>query len=236
MIILCMFSIVFTPQLEIILKLKPKYYRSNSTEIHFIDVGQGDAIVVRFSNNEIMLVDTGTSNYLHKLTYYLDNVLETNKIDYFVLTHTDDDHSSNVISLVDKYQIGTFYRPNIYEVYEGKSPFIDNEHYRRILKTLDAKSINVKFNTEDESLNINGVTVDWLCPIDNIGIANNSTNEQSCILVIEDNNNKAMLTGDISQKIETYLINNYEKDVLESVAPPRFNRSNFCTKFIIGNP
>jgi len=215
LIILCMFSIVFSHQLEIFLMLKPKYYRSNSTEIHFIDVGQGDAIAIKFPNDEIMLVDTGTKNYLNKLTYYIDNILNTDRIDYFVLTHTDSDHSSNVIDILNKYEIGTFYRPNIYEVYEEKSPYINNENYRNILKTLKNKNINIKFNTEDEFLEINNVTVDWLCPLDDLNIENFSSNEQSCVLVINDNNNKVMLTGDISKKIETRLINNYDNELLD---------------------
>ena len=86
-IVLVIFSNVFSFQLEVLLHLKPNITCENSTQIHFINVGQGDAIAVKFSNGKTMLIDSGTSEYYLKLSYYLDNVILNDRktLDYVVL-------------------------------------------------------------------------------------------------------------------------------------------------------
>ena len=112
---LILISNIFSGFFSKLLYLEPDIEKSSSTQIHFINVGQGDAIAIRFSNGEIMLIDSGTELYRKKLTRYLDNVvLSGNKIDYLVLTHTDLDHSGNMEYIVSNYDIGTFYRPPVY--------------------------------------------------------------------------------------------------------------------------
>ena len=76
-------SNIFASQLEYLLYLKPKIANSACTQIHFVDVGQGDAIVVKFSNEKVMLIDSGPKEYNKKLNYYLDNVVLKNKKSIF---------------------------------------------------------------------------------------------------------------------------------------------------------
>ena len=47
--------------------------------VHFIDVGQGDAILIQSPDNEFMLIDTGSGGYYNKLTGYLEHF----KVDKF---------------------------------------------------------------------------------------------------------------------------------------------------------
>ena len=98
LLVLVIVSNFFSSQMEILLKLKPNITNSFETQVHFIDVGQGDAIAIRFSNGKTMLIDSGTKEYKHKLQYYLDNVVldNTKTLDYVLLTHPDVDHSGNM--------------------------------------------------------------------------------------------------------------------------------------------
>ena len=75
LIILLLFSLIFSEKIERLLKLKPDIVYSNYTQVHFIDVGQGDAIAVSLSNGKVMLIDSGTKEYEKKLDYYLDNIV-----------------------------------------------------------------------------------------------------------------------------------------------------------------
>lgn len=218
LIILVIFSNIFADKLERLLKLTPDIESSSSTQVHFIDVGQGDAIAIKFPNNKIMLVDSGTSEYREKLIYYLDNVVldNSNKIDYLVLTHSDSDHSGNMKFLLDNYEIGTFYRPPLYEEYEGISPYITSEPYREILQTLESKNINVVFNSDSLYLNVGDVSIDWIAPNSIMQSVNNgSTNNFSCVLIIKENDKKIMLTGDIDSSIENYLMSEYGEEILD---------------------
>ena len=83
---------------------------NNDVFINFIDVGQGDSILIHNSKN--ILIDTGgkesntndNSIVLNKTIPYLKS-LGIKKIDYLILTHGDYDHMGESINLVEKYKV-----------------------------------------------------------------------------------------------------------------------------------
>ena len=91
-------SLFFDTKLEIFFKLQPdmKGLNNDSFAVHFIDVGQGDAIAIRFPNNKTMLIDSGPAYALKDLNEYLDRIFfkdDYNTFDYVFLTHSDVDHT-----------------------------------------------------------------------------------------------------------------------------------------------
>ena len=83
---------------------------NNDVFINFIDVGQGDSILIHNSKN--ILIDTGgkesntndNSIVFNKTIPYLKS-LGIKKIDYLILTHGDYDHMGESINLVEKYKV-----------------------------------------------------------------------------------------------------------------------------------
>lgn len=215
-IIVVISSNLFSNDLEILLKLKPNIHRSNDTQVHFIDVGQGDAIAVKLSNGKTMLIDSGITDYRKKLTTYLDNVVLNNRvIDYLILTHPDIDHSGNMKYLLENFNVKNFYRPEIYHVSENKMPQCENSTYGEILTTLSDLETKIYFNTEQELID-DDVTITWLTVLDQYeDLSKLDTNQFSPIIIIEDNGVKLMLTGDIDTKSEALFIEKYGKDVLD---------------------
>ena len=163
LLVLVIVSNFFSSQMEILLKLKPNITNSFETQVHFIDVGQGDAIAIRFSNGKTMLIDSGTKEYKHKLQYYLDNVVldNTKTLDYVLLTHPDVDHSGNMEFILNNYNVKEFFRPEIYEVFENKTPYCENLTYRQIIQTLNKLEIPTKFSSE-QSLSSDGININIL--------------------------------------------------------------------------
>lgn len=97
--------------------------------VHFIDVGQGDACVIEFPDGKTMLIDAGedTAEVRAAVLGYIDTNIRKNgeRIDYFdyvILTHPDSDHCGSLPAVLNKYPAKTFYRPNVQSVYPG---FID---------------------------------------------------------------------------------------------------------------
>lgn len=212
---LILISNIFSGFFSKLLYLEPNIEKSSSTQIHFINVGQGDAIAIRFSNGETMLIDSGTELYRKKLTRYLDNVvLSGNKIDYLVLTHTDLDHSGNMEYIVSNYDIGTFYRPPVYIKEENEYNYTDNDRYVNLIGLLNNKGVDIEFNDDDNILNIGCAKLRWLYPNADDYIDNN-TNNHSAVILLEDNNKKVLLTGDIDNTIETEIANTYGDAVLD---------------------
>lgn len=60
-------------------------------EIHFIDVGQGDATLI-MCGDDAMLIDAGYWDYGEGVEAYVDYQLEDNHLDYVIATHPDADH------------------------------------------------------------------------------------------------------------------------------------------------
>ena len=67
-------SIFFSQFLTYLFKLRPNIEEVTGLEVHFLDVGEGDAILVRLPNNETMIIDSGTKAYESKVNTYIDHV------------------------------------------------------------------------------------------------------------------------------------------------------------------
>ena len=95
------------------LKIKPMFNRN--TILYFLDVGQGDSLLIRTKNNKSIMVDTGGKLTYKKEKWELKNrnfdiekntiipfikSIGINKIDYLFLTHGDADHCGNSKSLI----------------------------------------------------------------------------------------------------------------------------------------
>ncbi len=210
---------IFTNKLSVFLYIKPNLPETNSTRIHFVNVGQGDAIIIELSNGETMLIDSGTKVYKNKLFRYLDNiVLDNKKIDYAVLTHPDADHSGNMLDIINRYAVGTFYRPPIFVEGEVDEGFVTNEDYSMLLKALKDKDIKTIINDDNLRLDMsNNSHITWLYPdtSDLYGDLSTGTNIYSAVIMLEDNGKKALFTGDIDSTTEMSLINLYGEDILD---------------------
>ena len=144
--------------------------------VSYIDVGQGDSILIRSPFNvENILIDTGSNYNYYKLKKYLDNK-GVYQIDYLIISHFDKDHSGNLKSLVKDYNV----KQIIYE----------------------HKNINTKYISL-QSLN------------DNIW---NNKNDNSLVYFMHLNGLNYLFNGDISFKVEDYLIDqnpNLNIDILK---------------------
>jgi len=211
------FSCFFANRLSVLLYLKPDYSFDNKTEIHFIDVGQGDAIGIKFDNGKTMLIDTGTVEYRNKLKYYLNNVFleNTKRIDYIVLTHIDTDHSGNMLFLLDNYEIGKIYRPKIYSTSEDLTSINTSYWYNEIIDCCLRKEIPMEFNESGVNLIEGFSKLTWLSPIN---LSHNEiieSNDFSTFIKLESGDFSALFTGDASIAEENKLIEEYPLDMLD---------------------
>ena len=75
-----------------------KNINSNNLLIHYIDVGQGDCILIQL-NNKNLLIDSGPKDGKKSLISYLDN-LNIKVIDYLIATHPHEDHIGNMSTII----------------------------------------------------------------------------------------------------------------------------------------
>ncbi len=71
--------------------------------VYFVDIGQGDASIIRISGKTI-LIDTGAESEFNNLKLTL-NYLEVRSIDYVIITHFDSDHSGAIYKILNEYKV-----------------------------------------------------------------------------------------------------------------------------------
>ena len=227
MLVLLFGSLFFKSYLTTALKLYPDLssISDNALSVHFLNVGSGDAILVRFPNNQTMIVDSGSASYQENVLFYIDNVFfkrtDGKKFVYMVVTHSDEDHMGNMLSILNTYPVTTLYRPNIlasdYESEDAlpSNTIVDtlvyNNFIQKVLQLSQQNSLNVITTFAGQTISINGQEmVQFLTP----NVLNYSeTNNYSPIMLLSYSNQKIMLTGDAEMSAEYEMINNYLLDI-----------------------
>ena len=77
-------------------------------ELHFLDVGQGDATLVRVGDHA-MLVDANRSTQTDVVAYLKEHRVA--RLDYVVATHPHDDHISALPAVLDAFPVGEVFAP-----------------------------------------------------------------------------------------------------------------------------
>lgn len=80
-------------------------------EVHFIDVGQGDAILIKQGEHN-MLIDAGDNKYEEFIVNYLKEN-EITKLDYVIGTHPHADHIGGLDAVIDAFDIGKIIMPKV---------------------------------------------------------------------------------------------------------------------------
>lgn len=164
-----------------------------------LDVGQGDAILLRLKNKSILIDTGGIKNYSgqnidltsNTLLPYLKS-LGLYKLDYLILTHGDYDHMGESINLVNNF--------NVHNVILNCGDL--NELETNLISLLEDKKIN--YNVCIDKLKVNNYELAFI----NEGIYDNE-NDNSNVIYLNINNYKLLLMGDASKKVETSLISKY---------------------------
>ena len=188
----------------------------NSLLVHFIYVGQGDAMAINFPNGDVMLIDSGvqanTSSYIK---YLKEKVLNNNKsddIDYLVLTHSDADHVGGALKVLQTFDVENIYMPKTDKttnVYTDLKDYIAVNDYT----TIQAET--------DELLEVGGCELKFL----SAGSYSNS-NLDSYVIRLEYLNKSFLFTGDITSKVESDLVDKYGDELNVDVLKVAHHGSN----------
>ena len=192
LILLFAISIVFTSPISsgiknALYKAKIKV-SSDDLVVHFIDVGQGDAIAIQMPNDKIMMIDSGTKDSQNYLVAYIrDEVLKSKQslvIDYLILTHSDLDHSGGICALFANFEIKNFYRPNIASESENIGDFAlkssSNEYNEAIKSSCAEQGLTTNVINKEFEFSIGEVLVKIFPPVK----AYSTTNDMSSVTKI----------------------------------------------------
>ena len=170
---------------------------SNYLSVHFIDVGQGDCILINV-NDYNLLIDSGPSTARNDLLNYLDK-LDIFKLDYVIATHPHEDHIGNMDALIRKYHIGKFLAP------KATASTITFEN---MVTALNDKNLKISvISTGSNSINLGKETSIMFYTLPNLN-TDDELNLYSPIIKLTYKNISFLFTGDAELKNEEFLIKN----------------------------
>lgn len=132
---------------------EPEINSASDLEVHFIDVGQADAILL-FSDGHYMLIDGGNAADSNLIYSYLDK-LGITYLDYIIGTHAHEDHMGGLSGALQKADVGTVYIPRTES---------DAKFYHSFMSKLSAKGIVPVNPVSGTSFDFGNCSVQLLCP------------------------------------------------------------------------
>ncbi len=179
----------------------------NKMIIHYIDVGQGDCILIQV-NNKNLLIDSGPSTNRKYLLNYLKKI-NIKKFDYIIATHPHDDHIGNMDTIIKRYNVEKFYSPKV---------TTSSDTFDSLLSALVDKNLKInvlKKGTNQINLGKNA-NLKVLSPSKDF--TSDNLNNYSPIIKINFLNNSFLFTGDAETSDENLVLfenNDLKADVLK---------------------
>ncbi|MFL6309108.1 MAG: MBL fold metallo-hydrolase [Nitrososphaera sp.] len=181
-------------------EITPEILPSQNLTMSFIDVGQGDSILVILPNTKTLLIDGGERQSSDKV---LSTLREhgLSYIDVIVATHPHADHIGGLIDIINTVNVG--------QVLDSGQVHT-TQTFEDLLDAIYNKQIPLRSVSEGESINLDPtVKIDILNPPANIPDgANNEAefNHNSVVLKVTYGNFSALLTGDMEERSEARLV------------------------------
>ena len=175
----------------------------DTATFHFIDVGQGDSILIQSGDTNI-LIDAGTTQSSSVIYKYLRN-LNIDYLDYFIGTHPHEDHLGGAALVLSSIDVGTVFI---------NSDTSSSYFYEKFIDTLINKNIKPILPNLDCVYEIGPFRIKFLSPTKDFGNAN----DNSLVLKVQFDKVTALFTGDAERAVEKELIkakSNINSDILK---------------------
>jgi competence protein ComEC len=168
----------------------------NQLHVSFLDVGQGDAILIQTPNHQDILVDGGPSaqsisQQLSKHLPFWDRTIEL-----VVLTHPHEDHLTGLLEVLQRYKVKqVLYLDTDYNTPDAEE-WLNLIQQKHIKSTLATAGQEIDLGTKDTTLEVVNPTPGSTVPAMDNGI----------VLKLSDEKISFLLTSDISADAEHDLI------------------------------
>ena len=160
--------------------------------VHFIDVGQGESILVQ-SRQHSVLIDAGLPAAAGIVTSYLEQ-LGISTLDYIIATHPHSDHIGGMPAILDRFEIQNFWMPDV--IHETAA-------FERLLEALERNHIYI--TTVEAGARINAGIINMIVVSPREGVHAN-LNDYSIVLHMSHGNTSFLFTGDAETPAEMQMI------------------------------
>lgn len=178
----------------LLLLASPSVIASENFTAHFIDVGQGDSILLHFNQTDI-LIDAGSQNMGPRVETYLRNQ-GVSALDLVVSTHPHEDHIGGLVKILQDFPVE--------QVLDSGQPH-SSQIFNTYLALIDQKNITYTAAERGQKVNLDPkVSIDVLSPPQTL--FKGDLNQNSIVLKVTYHNVSFLLMGDANDKAESSLI------------------------------
>ncbi len=163
-------------------------------EVHFIDVGQGDAIFIE-TGNHTMLIDAGENNKGSLVREYLNNQ-RISKLDYVIGTHPHSDHIGGLDLVLDAFPVDKVFLPDIVH---------DTKTFEDVLDALERHQLKITRPKVKDQYSLGDASFTILAP--NSSEYSDLNNYSICIRLTY-GNTSFLLVGDAEKVSENEMLKN----------------------------
>lgn len=159
--------------------------------VHFIDVGQGLAVLVQ-SGGENLIYDGGDRSHADEVVQYLKNQ-QVETIDYMISSHYDEDHLGGLVKCLENFEV---------EHVLGSDYVHTSDLFNTFMNTATANAIIVEYPSVGDTYEFGTGSFTVMAPS---GISNNS-NDNSVVIRLTNGNNSFLFMGDAEETSEQDMI------------------------------
>ncbi|HDL64350.1 MAG TPA: MBL fold metallo-hydrolase [Proteobacteria bacterium] len=173
-------------------------------ELHFIDVGYGDSILIKSPAGRYSLIDTGYPRASEALLNYLREQ-KVDTLDYLIMTHPHPDHLGAAVEVLNNFQVHNL-RDNgqsIDQFDERLTQRMGNEYEKKFRGQPNYRTL-----TAGDSIKWGDIIMDILWPP--IPLPSPDWNTNSMVIMLRYGKFRALLAADLNQRGEKELLKNKE--------------------------
>ncbi|MDK2933335.1 MAG: competence protein ComEC [Clostridiales bacterium] len=182
-----------------------QFWPTNDLEVTFINVGQGDCILLKSPDNKTILIDGGgsrdQSDYDIAENIVIPYLLKRGimSIDVAIISHYHADHAEGILSMLNSLPIKTLLLPLREQNNQLKQALIEDAKRHRVPIYYLSKDDNIRVNNKIvlEVLNPDFSQITGLAP---------NENNQSLVLRLKYGQISFLFTGDIEREAEEYIV------------------------------
>ena len=164
-------------------------------QVHVLDVGNADAILVR-NKGQNLLIDAGENDDGADVVAYLRSH-GVKKLDYVIATHPDADHIGGMDDVVEAMDIGTFIMAFMPEGYTPTS-----KTYADMLEAISRKGLKITSAQTGKHYSLGEADIEILGPVADF----TETNNQSVVCRISFGDKRFLFMGDAEKEAENALM------------------------------
>jgi len=191
------------------------YSQSQSLlEIHYLNIGQGDAIYIRTPSGADILVDTGPANSINKVLGHTLHFIN-NSLDAVFITHFDADHSGGLAILLRNFSVQYFVTASVYEKTDALLREIIDTH--KAVHTKDRTFLHTTVAAGDKIIidKVHEIYFEVLSP--DTDDKTNEVNKQSLVMRLVYGDTYFLFMGDADKSIERSILQKYSDSLKANI-------------------